>query len=96
MLDRSHAETADLVLNVFELPQTLRERWVPADHAAKHRMLETVARPAGSTARRSYSSSGSAFGVLADALISKARGAAEPPDQPSELVESTNGRAEEI
>ena len=41
-LDRSHGETTDLVLKVFELSQTLREQWVTADYAAKRRILEIV------------------------------------------------------
>jgi site-specific DNA recombinase len=41
-LDRSHDETADLACKVFELSQTLREKWVEADYATKRRILEIV------------------------------------------------------
>lgn len=41
-LDRSHDETAELAVRAFELSQTLRERWLVADYAAKRRILEIV------------------------------------------------------
>jgi site-specific DNA recombinase len=41
-VDRSHDETAELACKVFELSQTLRERWVTADYDAKRRILEVV------------------------------------------------------
>jgi hypothetical protein len=42
IVDRSHDETADLALKVFELSQTLRQQWLTADYAAKRRILEIV------------------------------------------------------
>ena len=42
VLDRSHDETADLAVKVFELSQTLRQQWVAADDAAKHRILDIL------------------------------------------------------
>ncbi|QDT57079.1 hypothetical protein Pan44_51450 [Caulifigura coniformis] len=42
VLDRSHDETADLAVKVFELSQTLREKWLTADYAVKRRILEIV------------------------------------------------------
>ncbi len=42
VLDRSHDETADLAVKVFELSQTLRQQWLAADHAAKRRILDIV------------------------------------------------------
>jgi DNA invertase Pin-like site-specific DNA recombinase len=42
VLDRSHDETADLAVKVFELSQTLRQQWLAADYAAKRRILEIV------------------------------------------------------
>jgi site-specific DNA recombinase len=42
VVDRSHDETADLAVKVFELSQTLREQWLTADYAAKRRILEIV------------------------------------------------------
>ncbi len=41
-LDRSHDETAELAVKVFELSQTLREKWLTSDYAAKRRILEIV------------------------------------------------------
>ncbi len=42
VLDRSHDETAELAVKVFELSQTLREQWLTADYSAKRRLLEIV------------------------------------------------------
>ena len=42
VVDRSHDETAELALKVFELSQTLRQEWLTADYAAKRRILEIV------------------------------------------------------
>ena len=42
VVDRSHDETAELALKVFELSQTLRDQWLTADYAAKRRILEIV------------------------------------------------------
>ena len=42
VVDRSHDETADLAVKVFELSQTLRQQWLTADYAAKRRILEIV------------------------------------------------------
>ncbi len=41
-LDRSHDETAELAVRVFELSQTLREQWLTADYAIKRRILEII------------------------------------------------------
>jgi hypothetical protein len=40
--DRQHDEVADLAVKAFELSQTLTERWVTADFAAKRRILEII------------------------------------------------------
>jgi site-specific DNA recombinase len=42
VLDRSHDETAELAAKVFELSQTLQNKWVSADYATKRRILEIV------------------------------------------------------
>src|SRR5690606_17155689 len=42
VLDRSHDETAELAVKVFELSQTLKEQWLTADYATKRRLLEIV------------------------------------------------------
>ena len=41
-VDRSHDENAELASKVFELSQTLRERWLTADYATKRQILEIV------------------------------------------------------
>ncbi len=41
-IDRAHDETADLASKVFELSQTLTEKWVSADCFEKRRILEIV------------------------------------------------------
>ncbi len=41
-LDRSHDETADLASRVFELSQTLTEKWLTSDVFEKRRILEIV------------------------------------------------------
>lgn len=41
-VDRSHDETAELALKVFELSQTLQDKWLTADYAEKRRILEIV------------------------------------------------------
>ena len=40
--DRRRAEHGEIALKAFELSQTLKEKWVNADNAAKRRLLEIV------------------------------------------------------
>ncbi len=42
VLDRSKDETAELAVKVFELSQTLKEKWLTADYSTKRRLLEIV------------------------------------------------------
>lgn len=42
VLDRSRDENAELASRVFELSQTLRQRWLTADYAEKRKILEIV------------------------------------------------------
>ena len=42
VLDRSHDETAELASKVFELSQTLQNKWLEADYTEKRRILEIV------------------------------------------------------
>ena len=42
VVDRSHHEIADLAVRVFELSQTLKEKWLAADYTAKRQILEIV------------------------------------------------------
>lgn len=40
--DRSSAERADIAVKAFELSQTLKQKWVNADHRAKRQILEIL------------------------------------------------------
>ena len=42
VLDRSRDEIAEITSKVFELSQTLRQRWLTADYAEKRKILELV------------------------------------------------------
>ena len=42
VVDRSHDEMCDLAVKVFELSQSLRQKWLTADYATKRRILEIV------------------------------------------------------
>jgi len=42
VVERSHDETAELAVKVFELSQTLHQQWLTADYAAKRRILDIV------------------------------------------------------
>ena len=42
VLDRSQDENADLTSKVFELSQTLRQRWLTADYDEKRKILDIV------------------------------------------------------
>ena len=41
--DRGSSEQADLAIKVFELSQTLVQKWLTADFSAKRQLLEIVA-----------------------------------------------------
>jgi site-specific DNA recombinase len=41
-LARSHNEDGDIAVKAFELSQSLMDKWVTADYAAKRRILEIV------------------------------------------------------
>ena len=40
--DRGRHETIDIAVKAFELSQSLREKWLAADYAAKRRILEII------------------------------------------------------
>lgn len=42
VVDRSREETSELAIKVFELSQTLKDKWLTADYSAKRRLLEIV------------------------------------------------------
>ncbi|MBX9787484.1 MAG: recombinase family protein [Pirellulales bacterium] len=71
VLDRSHDEMADLAAKVFELSQTLCEKWLSADYSEKRRILEIVflnSRLDGATLVPEIRKP---FDVLAEGLISR-------------------------
>ncbi|MEZ6100628.1 MAG: hypothetical protein R3E01_16795 [Pirellulaceae bacterium] len=70
-LDRSHDELADLASKVFELSQTLREKWLTADYAAKRRILEIVCLNCTLDGATLCPTMRKPFDVLAEGLISK-------------------------
>jgi site-specific DNA recombinase len=41
-LDRSHDEMAELASKVFDVSQTIEDKWLTADYATKRRILEIV------------------------------------------------------
>jgi len=70
-LDRSHDEMAELASKVFELSQTLREKWLTADYAAKRRILEIVCLNCTLDGATLCPTIRKPFDVLAEGLISK-------------------------
>lgn len=42
VLSRTHDENSEVALKVFELSQTLKNKWFSADYATKRRILEIV------------------------------------------------------
>jgi len=42
VLERFKEENTDLAVKLFELPQTIRQKWVRADYEAKRRILEIL------------------------------------------------------
>lgn len=74
VLDRSHDETAELAVKVFELSQTLRQQWLPADYSAKRRILEIVLLNCRLDDATLVPEIRKPFDVLAEGLISKESG----------------------
>lgn len=75
VVDRSHDETAELAVKVFELGQTLRQQWLAADYAAKRRILEIVLLNSRLEDTTLVPTIRKPFDVLAEGLISKQSGA---------------------
>lgn len=96
VLDRSHDETADLALKVFELSQTLRERWVTADYGAKRRILEIVSLNCRLDGTTLVLELRKPFDALAEGLLTSASQPKAGLEPSSTTVELRNGRAEEI
>src|SRR5579885_618040 len=74
-LDRSPDETAELAAKVFELSQTLRQKWLGADYDAKRRILEIVCLNCRLDGATLVPEMRKRFDVLAEGLLSeKSRG----------------------
>lgn len=71
LLDRSHDGTAGLAAKVFELTQTLRNRWLTADYAAKRRLLEIVFLNCTLDGASLVAEMRKPFDVLAEGLVSE-------------------------
>ena len=75
VLTRSHDETADLAVKVFELSQTRRQHWLTADYATKRRILEIVLLNCQLDGTTLCPTIRKPFDVLAEGLVSeKSRG----------------------
>lgn len=70
-LDRGHDETAELAAKVFELSQTLNEKWLTADYTAKRRILEIVFLNCTLDDVTLVPTMRKPFDVLAEGLVSK-------------------------
>ncbi len=70
-LDRSHDEIADLASRVFELSQTLTQKWVTADVFEKRRILEIVFLNCTLVDVSLVPTIRKPFDVLAEGLVSK-------------------------
>jgi hypothetical protein len=75
VLDRSKDETAELAVKVFELSQTLKEKWLTADYDTKRRLLEIVCLNCVLDGVTLVPEMRKPFDVLAEGLVSeKSRG----------------------
>jgi site-specific DNA recombinase len=70
-VDRSHDEMAELASKVFELSQTLCEKWLTADYAVKRRILEIVCLNCTLDGATLVCEMRKPFDVLAEGLLSK-------------------------
>ena len=69
--DLSHDEVADLAVKVFELSQSLIEKWLTADYAEKRRMLEITCLNLELDGATLCAQMRKPFDVLAEGLISE-------------------------
>ncbi len=75
VLDRSHDETAELASKVFELSQTLQNKWETADYSVKRRILEIVCLNCRLDGETLVFSARKPFDVLSEGLdLSKSQG----------------------
>ncbi len=73
-VDRSHDEMGELAVKVFELSQTLRQKWLTANYAEKRRILEIVWLNCSLNDATLCPTMRKPFDVLAEGLISKESG----------------------
>lgn len=69
--DRGRNETIDIAVKAFELSQSLREKWVTADYAAKRRILEIICLNCSLVDATLCVAMRKPFDLLAKGLISK-------------------------
>jgi DNA invertase Pin-like site-specific DNA recombinase len=69
--DRGRNETIDIAVKAFELSQSLRDKWVTADYAAKRRILEIVCLNCSLVDVNLCVTMRKPFGLLAKGLVTK-------------------------
>jgi site-specific DNA recombinase len=78
-LNRTQDENAELLSRVFELSQTLMERWLTADYAEKRKILEILWLNCRLDGASLYPTIRKPFDVLAEGLILKESGGGRTP-----------------
>lgn len=69
--DRSRHETIDIAIKAFELSQSLREKWLTADYAAKRQILEIICLNFSLDGVSLVATMRKPFDLLAKGLVSK-------------------------
>lgn len=69
--DRGRNETIDIAVKAFELSQSLREKWVTADYAAKRRILEIICLNCSLDGVSLVATMRKPFSLLAEGLLQK-------------------------
>jgi site-specific DNA recombinase len=69
--DRGRNETIDIAIKAFELSQSLREKWLTADYAAKRRILEIVCLNCNLDGASLVTTMRKPFDLLAKGLVTK-------------------------
>ncbi len=69
--DRGRHETIDIAVKAFELSQSLRDKWLTADYAAKRRILEIVCLNCSLDGASLVATMRKPFDLLAKGLVSK-------------------------
>ena len=74
--DRGRHEIIDIAVKAFELSQSLREKWLTADYAAKRRILEIICSNCSLEGASLVATMKKPFDLLAKGLLQKdSRGA---------------------